>query len=109
VDEAADTRPGGDVEERPRALDVDPLEGVGGRVVAVERGDVDDDLAAADDALEARRVEQVDALGADVGPALAELPGDVAPDEAGRSADVDVHGARARRTRPSAMTGQTSR
>ena len=81
----------------------------GGRVVAVERGDVDDGVAACDGACEPGAVEEVDALVADVLPTLAELPGDVAADEAGRAADVDLHAARARRTRPRAMTGQTSR
>ena len=79
------------------------------RVVAVERGDVDDGVAPCDGAGEARAVEEVDALVADLHPALAELPGHVAADEAGGAADVDLHAARARRTRPRARTGQTSR
>ena len=70
---------------------------------------MDDRLAAGDDALEARAVEEVDALVADVRAPLAKLPGDVAADEAGRARDVDPHRARAARTRPSARTGQTSR
>ena len=109
MDEAAHTGPPGDVEQDAGALDVHPLEVGGGRVVAVEGGHVDDRLAAIDRTLEALAVEQVDAPILDLQAALAQLPGDVASDEAGRAGDVDLHSARARRTRPSAMTGQTSR
>ena len=70
---------------------------------------MDDGLAAGHGPLEPGAVEEVDALVAHVGAALAELPRDVAADEAGRARDVDPHAASARRTRPSARTGQTSR
>ncbi len=70
-----------------------------------------DGLATREGALQSLLVEEVDPLGADVGAALAQLPHDVAAHEAGRARDVDLHppAASARRTRPSAMTGQTSR
>ena len=70
---------------------------------------MDDGVAALDGAREARAVEEVDALVVDILPTLAQLPCDVAADEAGGAGDVDLHAARARRTRPRAMTGQTSR
>ena len=66
---------------------------LGGIVVAVERGDVDDGVAAGDDPLESRAVEEVDPLVDDLGAPLPELAGDVAADEAGRPADVDPHSA----------------
>ena len=49
------------------------LEG-GRRVVAVERGDVDDGVAALDGAREARAVEEVDALVVDILPTLRAAP-----------------------------------
>jgi hypothetical protein len=109
VDESRHTGPRGNVEQGACPLDVDPVERVRRRVVAVEGGDVHDGLATGDRALEARSVEKVDTLVGDVGASLAQLAGDVGPDEAGRARDVDPQEARARRTRPSAMTGQTSR
>ena len=80
-----------------------------GCVVAVERGDVDDRVAPGDDALEPRAVEEIDAPVLDLGSTLPQLPGDVTSDEAGRAGEVDLQAARARRNRPSARTGQTSR
>ncbi len=93
------------LEEIAGSLDIDALD-LGWRgVVAVERGHVDDRLAAVDRALERARIEQVDPLVTDVRALLAELAGDVAPDEARRPAHIDLHASAALR-RPSAITGQ---
>ena len=72
-------------EDRPRSFDVHALELGLGRLVAVERGDVDDRVAAVEHAFEARAVEEVDALVAHLGSLLAQLARDVAPDEARRA------------------------
>jgi hypothetical protein len=79
VEEAAHPGARCDVEQRPRPFDVHPLELLGRRVVAVEGRDVDDGVAPGDRPLEPGAVEQVDALVADVGAALAELTKPVAP------------------------------
>ena len=66
-------------------------------------------VAAGEHTREPRAVEEVDALVSHLGAALAQLARHVAPDEAGRAGDVDLHVPRAVRTRPSARIGQTSR
>ena len=66
-------------------------------VVAVQRGHVDERVAAPHRPLEPGAVEQVDVLVADVGPALAELADDVAADESQPApGDVDANGPRLR-------------
>ena len=66
---------------------------------------MDDRVAAVEHALQARAVEEIDALVAHLGSLLAELARDVAPEEASGPRDVDLQ-ARAALRRPSAMTGQ---
>jgi hypothetical protein len=97
VEEAGHAPPSRRLEKIQRPLDVDELDQPGIRVVAVQGGHMDDRVAARDRALERRDVEEVDALVANVGASLAQLPGNVPADEAGRAGDVDLHGARAAR------------
>jgi class 3 adenylate cyclase len=52
---------------------------------------MDDGVAVLDDPAEPRRVQEVDPAVADVVPVLPQCAGDVAPDEAARSRDVDAH------------------
>ena len=90
------------------SFDVHPLDHLRICVVAVERSDVHDRVAALDGPFEPGRIEQLDPLGANRRSLVSELPGDVRPDEARRARDVDLHRSAAR-YRPSAIIGQTIR
>jgi hypothetical protein len=93
-----------------RPVDVHALDRARIGVVAVQGGHVDDGVTAGEGLLERHRVQQLDAVVAHLRAALAQLAGDVAPHEAARARDVDLHpAARARRARASASTGQTIR